>query len=329
MKKKKLSIIIPVYNVEDYISDSINSIILNERNLDNWLEIILVDDGSTDKSGSICDQYALRYSFIKVIHQKNQGQSVARNRALDIADGEWLTFVDSDDLVRKDYLSVVLSNIQNNKSSDIIIFKYKTFSNDEDITDIQKDYSPNNLSTLSKSQAMYYLTTNEIGNYMWNKVFKRNLFNKVRFPVGRRYEDIAVLYKYFQLANKICLYDDILYFYRQRTNSTIHIKTPLEKVDLLRDSIRARKEQLDFLKNYEYARAYKNAKHYYMTDEVMYIVWTNKYEFPKDKMYSNAQKFVSSYTPKINEGKKFYLFIKLYNVFPKLIEKYIKVAKRL
>ncbi|ATO53392.1 hypothetical protein LA20531_07060 [Lactobacillus amylovorus DSM 20531] len=330
MKEKTLSIIVPVYNVEKYIFDSIDSIISNVDDLDSWLEIILVDDGSTDNSGNICNQYASKYSFIKVIHQKNQGQSVARNNALNFANGKWITFVDSDDVVRTDYLSILLSNIKNSEDADIIMFRYKMFNNDDDIRNEVNHtgtYSENKLIALSKSDAMYYITTEEIGNYMWNKIFRRKLFQNIKFPIGRRYEDIAVLYRYFQLAQKICLYNDCLYFYRQHPNSTIHVKDPQEKINLLKESIRARSEQLDFFKERKYTRAYKNASRYFLADEAFYVIWTNQYCKTKDEMYEEAKKYVRSHTPKISDGKKVYLFVKLYTLFPKLVEKCLQVTK--
>ncbi|MBL1071370.1 glycosyltransferase family 2 protein [Lactobacillus kitasatonis] len=330
MKEKKISIIIPVYNVEKYICTSLDSIISHKKSLDKWLEIILVDDGSTDNSGNICDRYASKYSFIKVIHQKNQGQSVARNVALSVANGEWITFVDSDDIVRADYLSVLLANIMDNKEADIIIFKYKSFTDKDNVQnkiDKISPYSSKKVSILSKSKAMYYITTEEIGNYMWNKVFKKELFNNIKIPVGKRFEDLAVLYKYFQLANEIYLYDDILYFYRQRENSSIHVTNAKEKIALLRESIDVRTEQLKFFKEFNYLRAYKSANHYFMMEEVFYIVGINRYNLKKDDLYLDAQKYLRSYMPRTDDGIKFYLFIKLYNKIPKLIERCLKIIK--
>lgn len=325
MERKKLSVIIPVYNVQKYIYGTLNSLDLNKSNLDDWLEIILVDDGSTDKSGAICDKYASKYSFIKVIHQKNQGLSAARNAALDIINGEWIVFIDSDDIVRVNYLSVLLDIIDHNKETDIIMFKYKMFD-DNDVFENKVDtYSQKNISAISKSTAMYYLTTERIGNYAWNKIFKRKLFNDIRFPVGKQYEDIAVMYKCFQLASDIYLYNDYLYFYRQRVNSILHVEKNSKKVGLYRDSIRARSKQLSFFRKYNYSRAFKNASHYFVGEAVRYIFWVNKSHMPKDKEYLVAQNFINSYTPKISEGKKIYLFVKLYNIFPSSIEKLIRI----
>ena len=328
MKEKCISIIIPVYNAEKYLSTLLNNIISNKEKLTDLVEIILVDDGSTDKSGSICDKYAFKYSFVKVIHQKNQGQSVARNVALDIACGKWITFVDSDDIVRINYLSLLLANIKNNKEADIIIFRYRSFSDensDQEKINRAIKYSPKKVSILSKSAAMYYITTDEIGNYMWNKIFKRRLFDGIRFPVGRRFEDIAILYKCMQLAKKIYLYNDCLYFYRERLNSTTHVNGAKENVRLLKEAIISRSEQLEFFKRNNYYRAYKNASHAYVIHQIYYIIRVNNYRLPKDEMYGNAQNFIHTYTPKIKEGIKCYLFVKLYNMFPKLVEKSLQI----
>lgn len=328
MKRKKLSIIIPVYNVEKYVPDTLESIISKRNELLKWIEIILIDDGSTDNSGNICDLCASKYSFVKVIHQKNQGLSGARNSALGIASGEWIVFVDSDDIVRTDYVSVLLDNIKHNKEADIIIFKFRMFNSGDNIENkINKvnDYSPKNISSLSKSTAMYYLTIDEIGNFAWNKMFKKELFNDIKFPVGRRYEDIAVMYKCFQLANRIYLYNDYLYFYRQRANSILHATKIKDRVNLYRDSLRARKAQLDFFKKYKYYDALKNANQYFMVESVHYIFWVNKAHTTKDKEYMIAQEFLSSYTPKLSDGKNMYLFVNAYKKFPKLIEKCIRI----
>ena len=162
---------------------------------------------------------------------------------------------------------------------------------------------------------------------MWNKIFKKELFNNIKIPVGKRFEDLAVLYKYFQLANEIYLYDDILYFYRQRENSSIHVTNAKEKIALLRESIDVRTEQLKFFKEFNYLRAYKSANHYFMMEEVFYIVGINRYNLKKDDLYLDAQKYLRSYMPRTDDGIKFYLFIKLYNKIPKLIERCLKIIK--
>ena len=169
----KVSIIIPVYNAERYISKCLNSIISQNKNLNNLIEIVLIDDGSKDKSRVICDDYSRKYNFIKTIHEKNQGQAVARNKAIEIATGDWITFVDSDDLVVEGYLDVLLSLIKNN-NAEIIIFKFKLFSEDVEFSSSIHKYNNKKVQTISKTEAMYSITTESIGNYMWNKLFKKD-----------------------------------------------------------------------------------------------------------------------------------------------------------
>lgn len=332
MDNINLSIIIPVYNVKKYITNTLTSILKDNKILKNEIEILLIDDGSNDGSEEICDKYAGKYSFIKVLHQKNQGQAVARNTGLKVAKGNWITFVDSDDLVRKDYLSILLSIIKNIGEADIIIFKYKTFKNNADLDDRNiNDFDPKHrLSNLSKKSAMYSLTTTEIGNYMWNKVFKRDLFKNVKFPSGRRYEDLAVLYKYFHLAENICLYDDYLYFYRQRDDSTIHVQNEdsMKRIDLLKEEIRARREQLKFFEKNGYSDAYINAYRELMNDETLYIFWTYKFNLEKDILYKESIKNIASYHPKIKNDKKIYLFVKMYNMFPRFTEKCVRMISK-
>lgn len=120
----KISIIVPVYNVEKYLSQCIESIInQNHKNI----EIILVNDGSTDKSGDICDKYSLKDNRIKVIHKKNEGVSIARNTGLKVATGEYIAFVDGDDLVDKDIYTRLINVINNSKYDLVMCRFYRSF----------------------------------------------------------------------------------------------------------------------------------------------------------------------------------------------------------
>ena len=117
----KISVIIPVYNVEDYLEECIDSV-LGQRDVD--LEILLVDDGSTDSSGAICDEYAEKNHKFKVVHQSNRGVSVARNIGIELAQGDWVWFVDSDDIIIPNF---IIDNIEVMNSSDYILFDFCTF----------------------------------------------------------------------------------------------------------------------------------------------------------------------------------------------------------
>lgn len=330
-KHVKLSVIIPVYNVKNYLYACLRSLLKNTSSLANEFEVILIDDGSTDESSHICNDFSGRYKNVITVHQTNQGQSSARNAALRIAKGEWISFVDSDDLVVYNYISILLS-IANaaDKRTDIIMFLYKNFEDNTKPININSHiFEKNKLNEISKTQAMYLITTEKYGNYFWNKLFRKCLFNDIKLPVGRKYEDIATLYKYLGLAKKILIYNDILYLYRQREGSTIHVDKDNRKkrIDLLSQSICARAEQLDFFKKQNYFLAYKNAAHYLMTDYVFYIVWTNKYKFLKNDIYYEAVNYIKRYKPNLTDGMIFYFFIVAFKISPRLIERIIENVK--
>lgn len=329
MGSKKLSIIIPVFNVKNYLTDCLNNLIVKDINIKKQIEIILIDDGSTDGSDRLCNEYAKLYGYFKVIHQKNGGQSNARNNALKVAEGEWIVFIDSDDVVVENYVTVILDIIQHASDADLILFRYRSFIEDEKIKNISVKFDFKKIESISKATGMYYLTTVEWGNYFWNKIYKSKLFNNLYLPEGRKYEDIATLYKYLYRAKKIMIYNEVLYLYRQREGSTIHIdnKTTIEKLNLLRESIWARKNQIDFFEINNYKTAYNNAMHYLMTDEVFYIVWANKCGQTESTDYLTAKKFLKNYKPKWNEGKIFFVFIKAFNTFPHFIEFLLKNRK--
>lgn len=207
-----VSIIIPIYNVEKYLRQCIESVIA-QRYIN--IEIILVDDGSPDNCGKICDEYAEKDSRIKVIHKKNEGLPVARNVGIDIAKGDYLMFVDSDDWVEPTYCERALEtailqgvdcvavgvNVINEGGP---IIKFNTtrpgfFSTEETIGRLVDGRSPY--------------------NGVWNKIYKRSLFKTIRFPVGIIYEDQAVMYLLLHQSNGVYVISDKLYNYRRRPDS--------------------------------------------------------------------------------------------------------------
>lgn len=171
-----ISIIIQVYNVQDYLMDCVKSIIDNQDM--EGIEILLIDDGSSDKSGYICDKLAENYSYIKAYHKKNGGLSSARNAGINLAEGKWITFIDSDDLVSKRYIQDIkaMSKLTN---YDVFIYKHINFrgkiNNSTDNTSMK-------LEDITKEQAMYTLHVDEYGNYAWNKLYKKFLFNNIKYP---------------------------------------------------------------------------------------------------------------------------------------------------
>lgn len=212
-----ISVIVPVYKVEQYLSRCIDSIIHQTyRNL----EIILVDDGSPDRCGIICDEYAKRDNRIRVIHKENGGQSDARNVALDVMTGDYVMFVDSDDWIDSETCETVLNQVIEHQA-DIVIFGMKTICSSGKVTKTLFKIK----GEISKSIGMSALILNDrsIGNYPWNKIYKSSLFEKVRFPKGFIYEDQGTTYKLFHNANSIYVFPGSFYNYFKRTDSTTTI----------------------------------------------------------------------------------------------------------
>lgn len=240
----KISIIIPVYKAEKYIVRCLDSIL--SQTFKNF-EVILVDDGSVDNSGTICEQYAQRDKRFVVLHQKNSGQAVARNNALDWlfknSDSEWITFIDSDDWVSKYYLEILL-DLAEKCNSNIAAGKYLSVDDNfiEKINDCQQmEYS------LIDSQAFY--TSNGVGvdSYIWSKLYRKELFLNLRFPVNRLWEDLSILYKLLLSEKQIPCAECNLYFYYQNPDSTLHKKWNKQRLD----EFLAYEEQLSYLSHYK------------------------------------------------------------------------------
>lgn len=211
---EKISVIVPVYNVQDYLKKCIDSIL--EQDYDNF-EIIVVDDGSTDGSEKICDEYGEKYSNVNVYHQINRGLSSARNYGISKATGTYLAFVDSDDFVMKDFLSSMYNNLKQN-NVDVCCCGYHYHFSDTKIINpnfknIEKKYE--------RYEAQKYL--NIIGYFncaAWNKLYKKEVFDDIVFPVGKKSEDMYIMYKIINKSTNGLYYSsNPKYFYRQRKGS--------------------------------------------------------------------------------------------------------------
>ena len=205
--KPLVSVIIPIYNVEEYLSECINSIISQTyRNI----EIILVDDGSPDASGSICDEYALKDERIRVVHKKNGGLSSARNAGLEIANGQYITFVDSDDWVAPTFLDEHVSQILE-YCGDISFGGKILYTSHE----IQEELCPIRNEVVGPEEIVSRMIYDrEIGVSAWGKVYKKELFDEIRFPEGEIHEDVAIIYTVIAKCTKVCVISKALYYYR-------------------------------------------------------------------------------------------------------------------
>lgn len=213
MNEPKISVIIPVYKVEPYIRRCLNSVVNQTyRNL----QIILVDDGSPDNCGAICDEYAAMDERIQVIHKSNGGLSSARNAGLALADGEYIGWVDSDDWIEPDMFEKLLQKAVAENADVVCCGRYKEYPDRTVIQTWDCD------RRLTREEAMDLLLENHLlQNNVWDKLWKRSLYCGIEFPEGRNFEDIAVGYRLFEKADSIINIPDVLYHYLLRSDSII------------------------------------------------------------------------------------------------------------
>ena len=195
----KISVIVPVYNVKKYLEQCIDSVL--NQTYPNW-ELILIDDAASDGSAEMCDKAASNDRRITVIHNKeNQGVSQSRNIGLNIASGDLILFLDSDDFIAENLLELAVSYI-NESNLDIFIYKYKAFEDTQDI--ILTDDSAEKELYNSDQAIKEVLDGSKFRGICWNKVCRKEVYENIRFPKNRRYgEDIYVTYRLLHNAKRI------------------------------------------------------------------------------------------------------------------------------
>lgn len=227
----QISLIVPVYKVEPYIRKCVDSLLYQTL---SEIEIILIDDGSPDNCGEICDEYAKKDSRIVVIHKENGGLSSARNAALDVCKGEYVMFVDSDDYVEPTFCEEALKMIRDNHVM-CASFGYYEYIGTE--TTVWRTKIPR---VVEAEDAIRSLITSDdvIYNLACNKIYHKSLFENMRYPIGKHYEDQGTTYKLFDLAGKIYVSSALLYHYVRRgdsiaqTDSVYTVKSPKNINDL-------------------------------------------------------------------------------------------------
>ena len=233
-----MSMIVPVYNVELYLKECLDSII--NQSYSN-LEIILIDDGSTDSSGKICDEYAKLDKRVSVIHKANGGLSSARNCGIDVAKGEYISFVDSDDWLESNHIKDFIDKVSPNS---IVCcgfserYKNKTIVNspmqEERLTNLEyldKFISSTLQAHLGKGQEF-------IGNFAWNKMYPKSIFRELRYPEGMQYEDIYVCIDVFKQVKFVKILPRANYNYRMREKSIVHTQTKKNLFDYINSKIK-------------------------------------------------------------------------------------------
>ncbi len=234
---KLVSVIVPIYNVAEYLDKCVETIIgQTYKNI----EIILVDDGSTDACPTMCDSYAERDSRIKVIHKRNGGLSDARNAGIEIASGEYFAFIDSDDYVAADFIETLLTVCEEN-SCKIAQCKSMSVTDDSGKGGNEK-YSMELIAGCDMIRRIYEDPTADT-IVIWSKLYRRELFDNIRFPFGKLHEDEFTDYKLFDLCEKVAVLDKTMYFYRVNPDSIVRRSYSLKRMSIF-EALEERREYL-------------------------------------------------------------------------------------
>lgn len=314
-----ITIIVPVYKVEDYLDKCVNSL-LNQTYKN--LEIILVDDGSPDRCGEMCDEYAKIDNRVKVIHKENGGLSDARNAGIEVANGQYLAFLDSDDWVHEEFVEKLYRLIKETESNLAICNFVKTSG--EDIT---PDFSDVEIHELSNIEALEKLAGEFYLQFVvaWGKLYHKDLFDLVRYPVGKVHEDEYVAHKILYKTNKVVYTTEQLVYYRQRQDS---ITGSGYKIKNRIDALEALMERADFYGDIGLDKA---------RDEIykgVFFIYKQIIEYnDKNNEFVNKQAILGefkSFRAKLREGNhniKFKIFYELYYLFPSMMKLAFKLWK--
>ncbi len=221
-----ISVILPIYNVKSYLPKCMNSIF--SQTYKN-LEIIMVDDGSTDGCDKLCEEYIEKDNRVRVFHKKNGGLSDARNYGIERANGEYITCIDSDDYVDNDYVEYLYGLILNYKTKMSICQHRVVFDNGK----IDEKGSHGDESLTNKCCIERMLYHDVIDTSAWAKLYHKSLFETVRYPVGKLFEDIATTYRLMLQCETIAVGYESKYYYIMRSNSIVNGKFNPKKLDLL------------------------------------------------------------------------------------------------
>ncbi|MCI6715732.1 MAG: glycosyltransferase, partial [Lachnospiraceae bacterium] len=271
-----ISVIVPIYNVEPYLDEAIESLI-HQTFTD--LEIILVDDGSTDGSGEICDRYQNKDSRIKVIHQENRGLSAARNAGIDSCKGEMIAFLDPDDAFCKDMLQK-MSDAMLRSGADIVECNYTLYKgiqhmDPQKIWKKKKVISPevNRTGLYQKRDALLMELDGQIAPNAWNKLYNRKVWNSIRFREGQNYEDLDIILPLLGEAESVYVLDELLVMHRMRPGSI----TATHTFKNIRDRDLAYRHYFEYIQSH--SPEYFNEKNQSMVLNARYTLLLRQYYY--------------------------------------------------
>lgn len=321
---KKISIIVAIYNVEKYINRCIDSI-LSQTFRD--FELILVDDGSTDRCSDICDEYQQKDSRIVVIHQKNMGLSMARNVGIDIVSGEYITFIDGDDFVHPKMLEILYENIKKTKAMVSVCNCHIVYPKKQ----VKDDVVVHVPEVVLGRKAVEEIT-NKRRAYMigpWAKLYQTKLFDNIRFPKGKLYEDEYVTYKLLFYSEYVCITKEKLYYCFQRSGSIIHESFDNKRLSVLE----ALEDPIDFFRLHNEEKLANQAVYRYLFSiqivfyKVKYQMSDNgdilknllvRYKLGIEKYYENSKKDIVFYRR---------IVLKLFSLAPNIYMMIIRIGR--
>lgn len=294
-----ISVIIPIYNVEKYLDKCVDSVI---KQTHKNLEIILVDDGSSDNCPKLCDKWAKKDKRIKVIHKENGGISDARNVGIDSAIGRYIYFLDSDDYIDEDMLENLYNDMIKNKSKiSTCGFIYET-ENKKETYYCKENYVENSEQVLKR-----IFQDNDISICLWDKLYQSDLFDEIRFPKGKIHEDTATLYRLIDKAKIISHIPKAQYHYVKRQGSITNSKFDEKQLDI----IFFREEIVLFIKE-KYPNILEEAEIFYIQQLNKSIVLCNKNELKKQ--YKMLKKKLKIYFPRIMKNSKMTIRTKIKSI---------------
>ncbi len=318
--ENRISIIVPVYNCASYLQRCLDSICGQTfRNL----QIILVDDGSTDASGAICDRCAAEDARVQVIHQENGGIAAARNCGLKHARGPWLLFVDSDDWIAPELCATALDQAERHQL-DVLVYSYKHCPLDDSKPERGRFPAAESSETeyvCDGRKAMQYLTCTYVGNMAWNKLWKRELFDGIQFPMGVNYEDIGTICQVLYPAERVGFLNQRLYFYNTKNAGSIMHH---ENIKNNTDSFLMWDQQIRFLESHQVEGIQANRIAWY---EAAYRYLVTCPHDRKDPVYRRAARTVRSFDMrKTNAGRQRILMWKLFMICEPLFDLVCRIS---
>ena len=300
-----ISLVIPVYNVEKYLRKCLDSVLA--QTYDNF-EAILVDDGSTDSSGKICDEYAEKDNRIIVYHKPNGGLSDARNYGVEQCNGDLVSFIDSDDYVTVDYVEYLYSLIEK-YDADMSIGQFVRINEGDTFTINKNDKKED--TVIDPEQALKKICLgDQISTVAIAKLYKKSILLSNKFPFGAYYEDVAIMYKLISDSKKISVGNKKIYLYVQRNKSILHSAINEKHMNILTFTDEMFRYITD---NYPNISQYADIRCCTSADDVIIRVLEN--EGSKKEYYYKAQKYLKSHIKNLYKCKEVSLHVKIDNFF--------------